>query len=171
MKNFILSGLTALLVLFVLISAKPPACQTYQYNYENVLGTSFELKMMAISEERADHAEQLALDEIDRLNNILSTYNTNSEIGRWLKSYQTEEKISAELLEVFTLFDQWRTKTKGALNASAAIASNIWKAAALKQQMPEENELAQAVDLMNQPHWEIDIQRQTATHLSHQPWC
>jgi len=99
MKNYFFSWLIALSFILISTSAKTPTYQTYQYNYENVLGTSFELKVNASSESYANYSEQLALDEIDRLNNILSTYNANSEISRWLKTYNTEEKILLSFLK------------------------------------------------------------------------
>ena len=169
MKNYFFSWLIALSFILISTSAKTPTYQTYQYNYENVLGTSFELKVNASSESYANYSEQLALDEIDRLNNILSTYNANSEISRWLKTYNTEEKISPELFEVFILFDQWKEKTNGALNASAAIASNLWKRASSNQRLPEKEELDRAVDAMNQSQWILNTGQQTAIHLSLQP--
>jgi len=169
MKNSIFCWLAGLLSILICTSGRSPRLQTYQYNYENILGTSFELKVKASSEKAADQAEQLALDEIDRLNNILSTYQANSEISRWLKTYHTEEKISPELLDVLTLFDRWRNNTNGALSASAAIASNLWKKASSRQILPDRLELAQAIELMKQPQWKLNAEQQTATHLSVQP--
>ena len=48
--------------------------ELYRFNYENVLGTSAEIKVLASSEAAAERAEQAALREIDRLNAILSGY-------------------------------------------------------------------------------------------------
>jgi len=168
MKNFNFSYLAMLFVL-VCMSAMSPGHQTYQYNYENVLGTSFELKVNTSAEKTADLAEQIALDEIDRLNNILSTYDAKSEISQWLKSYQTEVRISPELFEVFTLFDLWKEKTNGALNPSAAVASQLWKTASVDQRLPNYQELHQATLAMAQPQWRLNAGRRTAMHLSNQP--
>jgi len=167
MKNSMLCLST--LVLLVCTSAKPPAYQLYKYNYENVLGTSFELKVNTSSEKTADIAEQIALEEIDRLNDILSTYNSDSEISRWLKTNNTAEKISSELFEVFELFDQWKEKTNGALNPSAAVAVKLWQIAASKQILPGEDELNAAIVVMNQPQWRLNFENHTAIHLTAQP--
>lgn len=147
---------------------RTPSEHVYQYDYENVLGTSFQLKVVASSEHVADDAEQVALQEIDRLTGILSTYDETSEISHWLKTRNNEIKLSVEIIEVFSLFDEWRQKTSGALTASIATASALWKNAELNQQVPTENELTLAVRAMNQPQWILNKSKQTATHLTDQ---
>lgn len=147
---------------------RTPSEHVYQYDYENVLGTSFQLKVVASSEHVADNAEQVALQEIDRLTGILSTYDETSEISQWLKTRNNEIKVSLEIIEVFSLFDEWRQKTSGALTASIATASALWKNAELSQQVPAESELTLAVQAMNQPQWILNKSEQTATHLTDQ---
>ncbi|GHN00549.1 hypothetical protein WSM22_20380 [Cytophagales bacterium WSM2-2] len=159
-------------VLFLLLlssSSVKDLVQSYQFNHENVLGTSFELKVYAASEALADNAEVVALDEIDRLDNILSTYKPASEVNCWQKSYMTEVKVSEELLEVFAQFDLWRDKTAGALNPSVAVAINIWNAAAKAQQMPANEQLIDAVKRIQQPQWLLNEIAGTAVHLSRDP--
>jgi len=56
---------------------------TYVANYENVLGTSLELRVHATSRALADRAEQVVLAEIARESNILSSWDPNSEVSRW----------------------------------------------------------------------------------------
>lgn len=141
----------------------------FRFNYENVLGTSFELKVLANSEQTADYAEEIALAEIDRLNNILSTYNSSSEVSHWQKTIGVETKLSPELFEVLTLFDNWKQKTSGALTASIGTASAVWKTAEKKQQIPGKEDLAKAVLVMQQPQWKLNNKTKTAIHLSNQP--
>jgi thiamine biosynthesis lipoprotein ApbE len=141
----------------------------YQYNYENVLGTSFQLKVSAQSETIADQAEQCALAEIDRLAAILSTYDPNSEISRWQNTLNTDIAISPELFEVFQLFDHWKQKTSGALTASIATASNLWKDAEQKQQLPSQTALEFAVKNMERSQWTLNPVAKTARHISAEP--
>jgi len=168
MKTSLFSVIASALLLFI-CSAGTPVTKVYQFNYENVLGTSFELKVIASSEKLASTAERVALAEIDRLNSILSTYDPTSEVSRWQKTLNREVSISPELFEVLTLFDHWKVKTGGTLNASAAIASALWKKASINQVLPSADELAKAALAMNHPHWELNPTRQTATHLSKHP--
>lgn len=168
MNRYSFFFLIAGLLLITFSAFRTPAENTYQYDYENVLGTSFQLKVVASSESVADKAEQVALQEVDRLTGILSTYDKTSEISQWLKTQNTEIKVSPELFEVLSLFDEWRQKTSGVLTASIATASTLWKNAEICQQVPNENELAFAVQVMKQPQWRLNKSEQTATHLTDQ---
>ena len=96
--------------------------KSFQSHYENVLGTSFDLKVFTTAEIKADQATEIALNEIDRLSAISSSYDPNSELSRWLKTQQTPVKLSKDLYTLFELFDTWKQKTKGALNPSIALA-------------------------------------------------
>lgn len=146
-----------------------PPHQQYRFSYENVLGTSFDLKLSAVSEERSNYAETEAFKEIDRLSAILSSYNPNSEFSQWQKTNNRAVKVSTELFEVFTLFNQWQAKTAGALNPAVASVINLWKQADQTQQLPSADQLQQAVAEVQQAHWTLNAANQTATHLTQTP--
>lgn len=141
----------------------------YVSQFENVLGTSMELKISAVSETDASIAEKTVMQEISRMTKILSAYNTNSEFSNWFKTFDQPVHISKELFEVLNLFDQWKARTSGALDASAEVVSKLWKEAAKQQRIPTNEELAGAVTEVKQSHWKLDVSAQTATHLSHAP--
>jgi thiamine biosynthesis lipoprotein len=137
----------------------------YISHYENVLGTSLELKISAASPKEASIAENAALHEIRRMANILSAYDANSEFSNWLKTSRIPTHISPELFEVLTLFDKWRLRTGGALDASAEIINKLWKQAAAQNRIPTSEELSNAVAEVRQPHWILDSTTQTAAHF------
>ena len=143
--------------------------RTYVFHHENVLGTSLELKFLASTLEQAEQAEQAALHQIDSDASILSTYDPNSEVSQWLRTSGIAVPVSAELFEVLNLFDQWRDRTGGALDAAAEAVVQVWKMAALAQRMPTSVELAAAVAMVKQTHWKLDAVARTATHLSNSP--
>jgi thiamine biosynthesis lipoprotein len=154
----------------VYASPKPKkTAHLYITHYENVLGTSLELKISATSKQEAAIAETAALREISRMAKILSAYDPASEFSQWLKTSHQPIHISPELFEVLSLFDQWRTRTAGALDASAEVITKLWKQASARQQIPTTEELASVVREVRQPHWELDPTAQTATHLSNVP--
>lgn len=138
-------------------------------NFENVLGTSFEMKVAAQSEDVADKAEEIALSEIDRLSSILSGYDPSSEFSRWQRTQGFPVRVSRELFEVLNLFDQWNQRTGGGLNASAQAISLLWKVAVKRQQMPSQQALDEVVHQSRQIHWALDPVNRTATHLSAVP--
>jgi thiamine biosynthesis lipoprotein ApbE len=108
----LLTCLLTIAIFFTPGSAIPPKVPRFFIaHYENVLGTSMELKVSAASSSQSEKAEQAVLQEINRLSGILSGYDPNSEFSRWMRTKQTPERISPELFEVLGLFDQWRQRT------------------------------------------------------------
>jgi len=160
-------------IIFVLCSSAtaPPAktSSIYISDYENILGTSFEFKAVASTPAKAEAAENAALKEIDRLDKILSGYDASSEFSQWFHGEKKAVKVSPELFEVLSLFDKWREKSNGALDASAEVIGRVWKAAAKRNEQPTPQELAAAVATVKQPHWKLDEANHTATHLDDAP--
>jgi len=139
------------------------------FHRENILGTSLEVKVAAATEEDAERAESAAVDEIERLSNILSGYNPASEFSRWTRTSHQAVPVSPELLEVLNLFDTWRDRTGGALDASAETIGRVWKTAAAEGRMPTRAELDAAVRTVRQAHWKLDPAQRTAEHLDDAP--
>lgn len=149
---------------------KPAKAQLYGSNYENILGTSLEFKMMSTSEAEVAKAEQAALKEIKRLSNIFSAYDINSEFSRWMKQDLNKPvKVSKELFEMLSLFDSWKQKTNGALDASAAVASQLWDNAAAKSEPPSKSALQNAVVTMKKKHYWLNNLDLTVTRLDNAP--
>ncbi len=144
-------------------SARP---HLYTFNHEDVLGTSLELKIGAGSLSEAETAEAAALNEIGREAKILSAWDHDSEFSRWVRTSGQPVHVSREMFEVLGLFDQWRDRTGGALDASAEVITRLWKAGERQQRLPSPRQLAAAVELVRQPHWRLDPETQTAVHLS-----
>lgn len=158
------------LSVFTVKADEKPLKQLYVNNYENVLGTSLEFKIISGSEKQAELAEQAALTEINRLAAILSSYDRNSEFNKWMAAGVNKPvKVSAELFEMLNLFEQWKTKTNGALNVSAAVAGNLWAQAEKSQRKPSKAELALAVSQMQDQHYRLNQEHLTATRLDNTP--
>ena len=165
-------GLTLFLSQFAF--AKDPiketkTAQPHIAHYENVLGTSLEIKTSVYAEKQATIAEQAVLNEVDRLSKILSGYDANSEFSKWMATHDQAIKVSKELFSVLNLFDQWRSRTNGALDPAAEIVNKIWKEAAAKSQLPSQETIDQAIMDVQQVHWVLDEKNQTATHISNAP--
>jgi thiamine biosynthesis lipoprotein len=138
-------------------------------HFENVLGTSMELKILTGSAKDASMAEAAAIREIARLQKMLSAYDAGSEFSRWLRTSNVGVRVSPELFEVLGLFDQWRITSGGALDASAEVITKLWKQVAARQRIPTAEELAAAVTEVKQAHWKLNPTTHTATHLSQAP--
>jgi thiamine biosynthesis lipoprotein len=160
-----------LLLILCSSATVPPAKigRVYIYDYDNVLGTSLELKVVAVSPAKAKTAENVAMNEIDRMNKILSGYDSSSEFSRWLNGDKKATKVSPELFEVLSLFDKWRIQSGGALDASAEVIGQVWKAAGKRNQEPTSTELNNAVSTVKQTHWELNETDHTALRLDNVP--
>jgi thiamine biosynthesis lipoprotein ApbE len=135
-----------------LLSLSPAASSTnglLTAHFENVLGTSLDLKIIASSEAAASTAESKVLAEINRLNGILSS--RESEFSLWRESRGESIEISPELREVLQHFQDWNVKTDGALNPAAEHIAKLWTS-----EIPAEDARAMAVNEVNQPHWWLD---------------
>lgn len=141
----------------------------YTSHHENVLGTSLELKIKARSASEAARAEAAALNEIDRLAKILSAWDAASEFSRWNATRDQPVGVSAELFETLSLFEQWRARTGGALNAGAESIGRVWKSAAKQGRLPASAELAAAVKQAGETHWHLDPAARAATRLGNAP--
>ena len=141
----------------------------YVFHYENVLGTSLEMKVAASSAAQSENAEKTVLAEIDRESHILSSWDPESEFSRWFRTMGQPVKVSPELFEVLGLFDKWRGLTGGALDASAEAVTRVWKRAAAEKRLPSRAELDSAVAAIRRVHWRLDPINRTATHLSDTP--
>src|ERR1700686_3423448 len=135
----------------------------YVFHYENVLGTSLELKIIASSPAQSEQAEKATLAEIDRESHILSSWDPDSEFSRWFRTADQPVHISPELFEVLSLFDEWRDRTHGALDASAETISRVWKNAAMEKRLPSPAELSAAVASVRRVHWKLDPVHRTGT--------
>ncbi len=139
------------------------------FQYENVLGTSLELKVLTSSDSAAQRAEQAALREIDREAKILSAYDPQSKFSRWVRTSGTPLKLSPELFDVLNRFDQWRERRGGALDESAETVVRVWKEAAAEQRLPTQDELSAAVQQVKRKHWLLDPGTGMAIHLDNAP--
>jgi FAD:protein FMN transferase len=141
----------------------------WAFHHENVLGTSMAVTLRAGNRNEAESAEAALLASIDREDLILSSWNRESEVSRWLATRNNTALVSPELLEVLGLFDYWREATGGALDASAETAVRLWQKAAAEHHQPTQTEIERAVEAMQQTHWQVDRHRGAAIHLTDTP--
>jgi thiamine biosynthesis lipoprotein len=160
---------TAVLLACAAAGSSAFADRTFISNYEGILGTSLELKVHAANPAIADRAERVVLAEIARESSILSSWDASSEFSRWTRSHDQPVRVSRELFDVLDLFDRWRVRSNGALDASAQSIIRAWSAAAAGKRLPTDDELAAAVRTVQQRHWTLNGAQQTATHLSDAP--
>jgi thiamine biosynthesis lipoprotein len=154
---------------FASVGGYPKSAPWRASHFENVLGTSMEIKLIASSEEVADRAETAAMDEIKRLNGILSGYDAKSEFSRWAGKRDEAVRVSPEMFEVLELWDTWRKATGGALNPAAEAVTRVWKTGQAEGRMPSEAEMSVAATAAQQPQWKLEAASGLATRLTGTP--
>jgi thiamine biosynthesis lipoprotein len=170
MRSVFLTTAVALLAAMIAGgSSGAPQGRPFVFHYENVLGTSLELKIDARNAAAADTADVAARREIEREAGILSAWDSRSEFSRWVSTIGQPVRVSPELFETLALFDEWRERTGGALNASAETIVRVWKNAEGEGREPSHAELGAAVDGVRRLHWKLDGTAHTATHLDDAP--
>ncbi len=141
----------------------------YTSHFDGVMGTSLEISVQSRTAAAGWQAEQAILDEITRESGILSGYDPASEFSRWVRSPAVPTRVSPELFDVLSAFDDWRTRTAGALDPAAETLTRVWKHAAGENRVPTGAELQSALGDLRQRHWILDREASTATHASHVP--
>lgn len=139
----------------------------FDFDHENVLGTSLELRVDCDSLETARQCEQLALAEIDRLSGIFSTYDATSQLAKFNKLAVGESMtVSPELLVLLKRCEAWQATSDGAFNPAVETLTSRWKLAAREGKVPADDELAQIVKRLKAKHWSVDMASHTLTRLS-----
>ncbi len=138
---------------------------TFQFNHENVLGTSLEIKLHCDSRAEAVVAESAILGELDRLNKILSTYEKSSEMSRWLLTQSTSVPLSEPLLDLLASAESMHRKSEGAFDVRVGDSIRLWKQAAVNGQFPPEEALRLAASATQSPAWQIELGKASAIRI------
>lgn len=131
--------------------ATPVIAKDFHFHHEHVLGTSLHLAISCEDETRASVIEQSVLQEIDRLNAVLSRWDDRSELMVWQAGHT--DSISEDLATVLRRADFWRTETSHAFDVRAEAMSQLWKSAAKTNRAPKDAERQQlAAQLQTAPY-------------------
>jgi thiamine biosynthesis lipoprotein ApbE len=163
------TALLALAASYATVGTRPAPTPWRTAHYENVLGTSMEIKLITDSGDAEDRADAAALAEIKRSNSVLSGYDPASEFSRWAGTRNQPTPVSPELMEVLKLWDFWRARTGGALNPAAEAVSRVWKNAERSGKLPAQTDMAAAAEAAGAAQWRLDEKSGTATRLTDTP--
>jgi thiamine biosynthesis lipoprotein ApbE len=141
----------------------------HTFDYDNVLGTSLQIRVAAESDDRARAASKAVLAEISRQAKILSTWDARSEVSRWQRTNGQAVPISPDLFRVLALYDDWRARTNGALNPSAQSIIDVWQSAGWENRTPSREEISSAIAAAGAPQWTLDRFTHTAMRTGDAP--
>lgn len=137
----------------------------FPFFYENVLGTSLELRIVTDSRSVAEAAEETALSEFDRLEQAFSQFKPDSEFRRWQDNSGVFTPISHELWAVLLECDVWRERSHGAFHPATQSLLEAWREASRNNRLPEITEIDRLCQQLKSNPWELDVATQQATCL------
>lgn len=132
--------------------AQQPALQRYQFHLDHVLGTSLDMTVMAPSQAVAERALDAVEVEIQRLDAVLSTWRSDSEISQLNR--QHEMVVSADLFHVISQAEQWRTLTNNAFSPRLGQLLAQWQQAGIVR--PDAQQLQQLAAELGQANVQLD---------------
>jgi thiamine biosynthesis lipoprotein len=111
------------------------------------MGTKFTLLIDEKDEEKSRNGANAAFKEAERLNLILSDYDTSSELSRFSESSLTGKKfrLCHDLFSVLSHGQKLATKTKGDFDPTLGPLSRLWRIARFQKKMPTESKLSEAI--------------------------
>ena len=125
-------------------------------NFENVLGTSLEIKVKASSREIAEIAESNVVDYINSLQQKLGANIEGQGLFDYNHSNTAQVVVSDELNTVMHLFEDWKNQTNGAIHPNTNLLTEIWSNAEVNQSLPTDSELAEAVMALNKSPYQLN---------------
>src|SRR5215470_8819217 len=110
------------------------------------MGTVYEIVAYDRSVARASEAIDKALDEVIRLDNVMSNFKPESELSRMNRDAHFRSiRISADLYKVIEQSLRYSRLSKGEFDVSVGPVVDLWKAAMQGGPMPTEEERAKAL--------------------------
>lgn len=135
----------------------------YSCSYENVLGTSLELRIVSSSPSVAEQAERTALSEIDRLEQIFSRYRPGSEFAQWQKNRGVDTPVSDELWDVLSACETWREHSRGAFHPATESLLQLWQDCAAENRLPTAGAIGRQRDQLGGNPWHLNASRRSAS--------
>lgn len=127
-------------------------------HHDGVLGTSLDVTIYGADMAAMEQAAAAALDEIARLEQILSTYRTGSEL-MLLNAARATDSASPELLDVVQHCNVWQAATAGKFSCRLGGLQALWAEAAASQQLPERPAVRSLARAISQAELFVDADR------------
>jgi thiamine biosynthesis lipoprotein len=134
------------------------------------MGTLFRIIVYTTDEALAQRAAAAAFQRIAQLDDIMSDYKQSSELMRLCRAFATDcsgppVRVSDDLFTVLAAADRLSRRSGGAFDVTVGPLSVLWRHARRTQQLPDRQELAEALARVGYDKVRLDPLRQTV-HLS-----
>jgi thiamine biosynthesis lipoprotein len=111
-----------------------------------IMGAPWKIKVFAADHATAEAAVEAALAEVERLDRVLSDYDSESELFRLSASAPATEPVpvSDDLWNVLVAAETFREKSEGAFDITVGPLTTLWRQARRTGKLPREDKLATA---------------------------
>jgi thiamine biosynthesis lipoprotein len=140
-------------------AASPARLQRFEY-FKIAMGTKIRIVLYSPEEERARAAARAAFDRVQELDEMMTDYNSESELMRLCRS-DSETRVSADLFRVLELAVELARQTGGAFDPSIGPAVRLWREARRERKLPGDAELAKAMTRVGFRHIVLSPSRRT----------
>ena len=150
---------------FIALSFYTALSATERFEYEEFhLGTSIRIILYAPSSEIAEKAAKDAFAYFQKVNEIMNTYDSQSELSL-LNESRRNTRVSEDLFAVLQAAKHYSTISDGAFDITVGPMVRLWRRAFRQQELPSEQRIQQAKTLVGNHLWELDEQTQSVRLL------
>jgi thiamine biosynthesis lipoprotein len=131
------------------------------------MGLPFRIVLFASSATIASNAAEAAFSRIHQLNDILSDYDSDSELSHLSQSsgQNREVKVSEDLWRVLSRSQAISARSEGAFDITVGPLVNLWRKARREKQLPPPESLAEARARVGYTNIVLNARHHTATLL------
>lgn len=141
---------------------QPEKLQRFEYA-ATAMAEPLKIILYASDEPTAERAAQAALDRIQKLNDILSDYDPESELRRLCDKAGGGQpvQVGEDLFRVLAAAQRWSERTDGAFDMTVGPVVRLWRRARRTHQLPDQAAIDQARQLVGYQNVLLDPDRQT----------
>ena len=126
------------------------------------MGSRFDISVVANDSIEGQKYISLAIDEITRIERLISSWDENSQTTQINKAAGVEAvKVDSELFQLIQRALKISKLTDGAFDISYASMDKIWKFDGSMTKMPSEEAITKSVEKVGYENIVLDIEKQT----------
>jgi thiamine biosynthesis lipoprotein len=129
------------------VSTPPAGPPPVRYEFQRAeMGVPFRLVLYAPSQDAAQGAAAAAFQRIEQLNDIMTDYDSDSELSRLSQSSGQDRAVpvSPDLWVVLERAQQLAARSQGAFDVTVGPCVNLWRFARSQRKLPDPARLAKA---------------------------
>jgi thiamine biosynthesis lipoprotein len=148
--------------LILIFSVKSIAQDTSYTKVVKLMGSRFDITVVANNEKEADSFINMAIDEITRIEKLISEWDVTTQTSEINKNAGIKPvKVAQELFDLIKRSIQISKLTQGAFDISFASIDKIWKYDGSMKTLPSEEEIRKSVAKIGYQHIELNEEQQS----------